>query len=130
MQLDESPHHCESDAQAYFGTRIGLVRLFEKIEYMRQCVRRDANPGIPDTNHGLPVSLMHTDCECATGVRVSRGICEQVYEHLLQAALIALQPHWRVGKFDSELLVTLVKIRLKRFDCVNHNHAKVYSFAL
>ena len=76
----------------------------------------DADPGVADANEGLTVVRVHANGQLTAGVGVLGSVGEQVHEHLLQAAGVALQPYGSVWQSGGQAVMALLDSRLERLD--------------
>src|SRR5581483_2645453 len=123
VRFDEIANQCQPDAETRLRAWHCFIRLPEKIEQVRESLRRDTDPGVADANDGLTFPHVHPNRQLATCVSVLRGIGEQVYEHLLEAPRVGLQPHWCVRQCGSQPVIALFDVRPERLDCVAHDVA-------
>src|SRR5690606_6167860 len=70
VQLHVIAHHGEAVAESRSGSRLGGIRLFEEIEYVWQSLRRDADPGVLNTNDGVRRARLHRHRQLTAGVGV------------------------------------------------------------
>src|SRR5256714_2650953 len=108
VQLDETAHQREPNAQTALGAVERGVPLHEDIEHAREGVRGDAVAVIADADPDLllPVIQRGVHPDVPTVGRELDGVVHQVPDGLLQAHGIGEHHDGRGGEFDDDLLLT------------------------
>ena len=100
MQLDEASDERQADPQAALRPIQRLVGLHEEVEDVLLHLRRDADAGVADPQHGLVVLAGQADRDPAARLGVLGGVVQQVRDDLLQAGRVALDRDGLGGSID------------------------------
>src|SRR5262245_43273080 len=88
VPLRDAPHHTQPKAEPFqFGSAHGLTLEIE-IEYPRNHLRADANPGIPNSNCDFLAALRDLHVDGAAFRRIFQSIVHKIGEDLREAKRI------------------------------------------
>src|SRR5688572_18539587 len=107
MQLDESLRECEADAESARGMLLRRAQLREHAKYRRQVFRRDADAIVLDGDDELILHLLGRHADGAAGMRVLRGVGQQIREHLRKTQRIPIDAQI-VRDLDRESMLPFV----------------------
>jgi hypothetical protein len=96
VELHQALGEREADAEPTLRLAARLLVLDEEVENPGQEVGSNADSVVVDADHDVVRFTTGRDRDVAVGLRVLRGIREQVRKHLRQATAIGLdlQPRW------------------------------------
>jgi hypothetical protein len=105
MQVDESLHHGEADAEPSVPPAGAAFLLAEHVEDVRQELRVDAFTGVGDSHDRRVVTLFERHEYPSADRSEFHGVRQHVDEHLLEPARIAFDPQRleRIDEFDCRL---------------------------
>ena len=87
----------QADAEAAFGAIDGRIHLREHREQARHHFCGETDAVVADGNHQLGILQARIELDASFGIRVLRGIGEQVADDLREPQRIRLQPHVVAG---------------------------------
>ena len=104
VELGEPLRERQAQAEPSFGSREILVRLAERVEEPREELRLDAHAGIRDADHREPARVIELGANLhqTALVRESRGVVQEVADHLREPDRIPIDPQRTRGPGDDE----------------------------
>src|SRR5688500_14165750 len=90
VHLDEPPHDGQADAQTALGASVRTIRLYEKVEDVRQDIGRETDAIVADAHDDRVVLSCRDELDLSFAPRELGGVVEQVGEHLRQPNQISL----------------------------------------
>src|SRR5690606_29686915 len=108
MQLYQTSRDGEPDAEPAARLAAPLLTLRKHLERARQKLGVDADAVVGDVDACLPAVRVDSDVDMPAGVRVLRGVRQQVCERLREARLITVERKRRSRHLHAELVATAV----------------------
>ena len=118
VELDESPHEREPDAEPALRTFERPIDLREHFEHLAEHVGGDADAIVADANRdslvGLGGGFVDGERDAAAGGRVLGGVVEHVEQHLRKPRGIGVDPDRLVRHVDRKFVPMVGDDRLAR----------------
>ena len=114
VQIDESLHQAQADAQAPLRAVERAVGLSEQIEDVGQQLGRNTDAGVAHPQHRRVALQPYAHADAAAIVGVLGSVGEQVDDHLLQAGGVCVQPDGLWRQRHGEHMPMLRDERLRR----------------
>ena len=116
MQLHESLHEGEPDTETPLAAVDGRLDLREHLENRGQFLRGDSESCVAHRDDQVAVLLICTETDSPTGIRVFRGICQQIRDDLRDPQGIYDDRYGSFRHFDAQGMAARVNERSRGFD--------------
>ena len=120
MQLDQTLHQRQADAQATLRAIHAGIDLREQIEHMGHLLRRNADAVVAHMDQHIRFITLDLDVDPAIRVSVFGGIREQVFHNLNQPVTVSIDWNGLLRQVHAQLLVLALDHGPHRLDRIEH----------